>query len=79
MMKKILFAVAAFAAVLCMASCDSKRCVCYSGTPNGIVTEDVYTNSDTPCNSYSNSTRDCIEEYEVGTIDPGDIAYAPSR
>ena len=66
-------------AALCMASCDSKRCVCYTATAGGVVSEDVYTNTDTPCASLSNSNRGCIEEYEVGTIDPGDIAYANGK
>lgn len=77
-MKKKLLALATCVAALAFASCDSKMCVCYSATPSGIVTENVYTNPDTPCSSYSNSSRGCIEEYEVGTIDPGDIAYSPS-
>ena len=78
MKKKVMF-IAALLAVMSFVSCDSKRCVCYSGTPDGIITESVYTSPDTPCSSYSNATRGCIEEYEVGTIDPGDIAYANGR
>ncbi len=78
MKKKILIA-ASVVVALSMVSCDSKRCVCYHATSSGVVSEDLYINSDTPCSSMSTSNRGCIEEYEVGTIDPGGIAYANRR
>ena len=64
----------AVAALLTLASCDSKLCYCYERTSTGVYEQEVYTNTDTPCNSMSTETRGCIERNERGTFDPNDIA-----
>lgn len=73
--KKFLLPLAAFVIALLFASCDSKLCYCYTSTSQGVLEEEVYTNTDTPCSALGNSSRGCIEREERGTFDPGDIAY----
>lgn len=70
--KKIVLSLAAFAA-LCFASCDNKLCYCYQTSPNGVYEEEVYTNTDTPCNALSTNARGCVESNE--RMNPHDIAY----
>lgn len=72
--KRLLLSLAAVAALF-FVSCDSKLCYCYTSTSQGVLEEEVYTNSDTPCNALGNSSRGCIEQNERGTFDPGSIAY----
>ena len=66
-------ALAACAVAALFASCDSKLCYCYESTAQGVYEQEVYTNSDTPCNAMSNSSRGCVESNE--RMNPGDIAY----
>ena len=55
------------------AACDSKLCYCYTPTSQGVIEDETYTNSDTPCSALGNSTRGCVESNE--RMNPGDIAY----
>lgn len=34
----------------------------------------VYANPSTPCNSYGNASRGCIESYERDRFNPGEVA-----
>ncbi len=72
--KKFLLPIVAFVALV-FASCDSKLCYCYTSTSQGVLEEEVYTNTDTPCSALGNSSRGCIEQNERGTFDPSEIAY----
>ena len=72
MKKRILISLAALAAVG-FASCDSKLCFCYESGAQGVYEQEVYTNTDTPCNAMSTSTRGCVEQNE--RMNPGEIAY----
>lgn len=74
-MKKRIFPVLAFLAILTLAACDQKLCYCYQATSTGVYEEEVYTNNDTPCNSLGNANRGCIESNERGTMNQGGIAY----
>ena len=60
-------------AVVAFASCDSKLCYCYDYTNEGVMEQEVYTNSETHCNALSNSSRVCVEQNE--RMNPGDIAW----
>jgi len=70
--KKLLIPIAA-CAVLLFASCDMKKCYCYDITSQGVIEQEEYTNSDTPCSALGNSNRGCVEEHE--RMNPGDIAW----
>ena len=72
MKKKLLIPLVAIAAT-CFASCDSKLCYCYETTPNGVLEQEVYTNTETHCNALSNSIRECVEQNE--RMNPDDIAW----
>lgn len=72
-MKKKLSITLVAAAMLALVSCDSKMCYCYETTPTGVLEQEVYTNTDTHCNTLSNSTRTCVEQNE--RMNPGDIAW----
>ena len=61
------------AAALLLVSCDSKLCYCYEPTASGPYESEVYTNSDTPCNSMNHGDYACVEQNE--RMNPGDIAY----
>lgn len=76
MKKRILLPLAAVAA-LTLASCDSKLCYCYEAAGSGVYEQEVYANSDTPCNALNNSSRSCVEKNE--RMNPGDIAYANKK
>lgn len=58
---------------LAFASCDSKLCYCYESTSQGVYESEVYTDTDSPCNAMSTSTRGCVESNERMSV--GDIAY----
>lgn len=73
MKKRIVMALSAVAAVVLLASCDSKLCYCYQTTSAGVHEEEVYTNTDNHCNVLSNSSRTCVEQNE--RMNPGDIAW----
>lgn len=73
MKKSIVMALSAVAAVVLLASCDSKLCYCYQTTSAGVHEEEVYTNTDNHCNVLSNSSRTCVEQNE--RMNPGDIAW----
>lgn len=73
MKKRVILAIAAFAVAMVFASCDSKLCYCYESTTQGVYEQEVYTNTDTPCNAMSNSSRGCVESNE--RMDPNNIAY----
>lgn len=73
MKKKLFIPLALFAVVVFCASCDSKLCYCYQTSPNGVYEEEVYTNTDTPCNALSTNARGCVESNE--RMNPHDIAY----
>ncbi|MBR6292020.1 MAG: hypothetical protein IKR33_04375 [Bacteroidales bacterium] len=73
MKRRVIMALAACAVAAVFASCDSKLCYCYESTAQGVYEQEVYTNSDTPCNAMSNSSRGCVESHE--RMNPGDIAY----
>lgn len=68
MKKKLLFPIALMA-VLAFSSCDLKMCYCYE---NGYE-EETYTNVDTPCSSYTTTTRGCVEVNE--RMNPDLVAY----
>lgn len=72
MKKKALIPLATLAAI-CLASCDSKLCYCYEVTPNGVMEQEVYANTETHCNALSNTTRTCVERNE--RMNPEDIAW----
>lgn len=72
MKKKVLIALAAVAAI-CFAACDGKLCYCYEYTTNGVLEQEVYANTDTPCGALTNSSRTCVEQNE--RMNPGDIAW----
>ena len=55
MKRRVIMALAACAVAAVFASCDSKLCYCYESTAQGVYEQEVYTNSDTPCNAMSNS------------------------
>lgn len=63
MKKRLIIPVAAFVAIL-FASCDQKLCYCYQSTSTGVYEEEVYTNTDTPCNALGNADRGCVESNE---------------
>lgn len=76
MKKKIFFALP-FVAAFLFAACDTKACYCYETDSQGKVHEQVvYANPSTPCNSYGNSSRGCIESYERDRngFNPGEVA-----
>lgn len=73
MKKRIALAITACAAIAFFSSCDSKLCYCYESTSQGVYEQEVYTNTDTPCNAMSNSNRGCVESNE--RMNPGEIAY----
>ena len=73
MKKRIVMALSAVAAVVLLASCDSKLCYCYQTTSAGVPEEEGYTNTDNHCNVLSNSSRTCVEQNE--RMNPGDIAW----
>lgn len=73
MKKRIVLAIMACGAIAFLSSCDSKLCYCYESTSQGVYEQEVYTNTDTPCNAMSNSSRGCVESNE--RMNPGEIAY----
>lgn len=70
--RKFLLPLVAVVALM-FASCDSKLCYCYTSTSQGVHEEEVYTNTDTPCNALGSTSRGCVEQNE--RMDPGQIAY----
>ncbi len=70
---KTLTALGCLAAACALTACDSKLCYCYEATASGVYEQEAYTNTDTPCNSLSNSRRTCVERNE--RMNPEDIAY----
>lgn len=75
--KKLLLPAVAFVALL-FASCDQKLCYCYQSTNSGVYEEEVYTNTDTPCNALGNANRGCVESNERLPNGGAGVAYAPS-
>mgnify|MGYP006872985223 CR=1 FL=1 len=73
MKKRLILAFGILAVAAMFASCDSKLCYCYTSTSQGVMEEEVYTNTDTPCSSLGNSSRGCVEKNE--RMNPGEIAY----
>ena len=73
MKKRIIMALGVVAVAAMFASCDQKLCYCYTPSAQGVYEEEVYTNTDTPCNALGNATRGCVERNE--RMNPGDIAY----
>ena len=77
MKKKILILLPVVAMMFALASCDSKLCYCYERTSMGVQEVESYTNTDTPCNALSTSSRTCVERQE--RMNPGDIAWATRK
>lgn len=74
-MKKKTFFALPFVAAFLFAACDTKACYCYETDAQGNVQQQiVYANQSTPCNSYGNSSRGCIESYERDRFNPGEVA-----
>lgn len=69
MKKRLFYALLACGLAVAFTACDSKLCYCYE---NGYETE-MYVSPDLPCQSYTTTTRGCVEQNE--RMDPGDIAY----
>lgn len=76
-MKKLIFTMAAVAAMTLLASCDSKVCICYERVNGDVVKTETMGDPAARCSTLSTSRRTCVEEYEE--LDPSQIAIDYKR